>query len=86
MSTLIKKEDPRTVAGQKLLDAAYEYWKACNTAGQPGAVQWLQDSSGKALIFTRGEYVDTLMQNIQLLPGHTILNFEKLGETEDDQH
>jgi hypothetical protein len=63
----------RKAAGQKLLDAAAEFWAACNAEGQYGAVQWLVGTGGELVIFTRGEYRETLMANIYALP-----NVEKI--------
>lgn len=51
--------------GQKLLDAAYEYWEASAKAGINGAVIWLQDDDGRLVIFTRGEYRAQLMSGIE---------------------
>jgi hypothetical protein len=62
-------DDKRYAAGQKLLDAAYEFWKACHAEGQYGAVQWLTGTNGELIIFTRGEYRTQLMNNIHLLNG-----------------
>lgn len=53
--------------GQILLDAAYEYWKACQRFGQYGAIQWIDDVSGRTVIFTRGEYRTTLLNNVDQL-------------------
>jgi hypothetical protein len=57
----------RMEAGQKLLDAAHEFWNACYDEGQYGAVQWLTGSRGELVIFTRGEYRGQLMENITKL-------------------
>jgi hypothetical protein len=54
-------------AGQKLLDAAYAYWKLMQEAGQGGALFWLDDSAGKTVLFTRGEYRATLLRNVDQL-------------------
>lgn len=54
----------RLAAGQKLLDAANEFWKACKDEGQYGAVQWLTGSNGELVVFTRGEYKTQLLANI----------------------
>ena len=61
-------DEKRRKAAMRLLDAAYDYWKVCHEEGQFGAVQWVDWVSGELLIFTRGEYRQTLMQNIDLLP------------------
>lgn len=57
----------RMAAGQRLLDAALEFWNACREEGQDGAVQWLEGTGGELLIFTRSEYRDCLLQNIHRL-------------------
>lgn len=62
-------DDLRKAAGQKLLDAAHEFFKACRQEGQEGAVQWLTGELGELVIFTRAEYRHHLMQNIASLPG-----------------
>lgn len=80
----IVKDDPRTVAGQKLVDTAYEYWKACQAAKQYGAVQWLEDSDGKVVIFTRGEYRQQLLREIHKLPDNPEINF--FVKEGDDDH
>ena len=54
-------------AGQVLLDAAYTYWKLMQEAGESGALFWLDDSAGKTVIFTRGEYRSTLLHNVDRL-------------------
>lgn len=56
--------DERREAGQALLDAAYAFWTTERKSGQPGAVKWLTGSGGELVIYTRGEYRDTLMRNI----------------------
>jgi hypothetical protein len=61
-------DDKRMEAGQKLLDAAAEFWKACHEEGQYGAVQWLEGTGGELVIFTRGEYRQQLMSNVETLP------------------
>jgi hypothetical protein len=54
----------RRETGQRLIEAAHEFWKACKEEGQYGAVQWLTGEDGELIIFTRGEYKDRLMKNI----------------------
>jgi hypothetical protein len=66
----IPKRDPNfTVAelqqvGQKLLEAASEYWIAAHKAGVAGAVIWLKGADA-LVIFTRGEYQEQLLRNIE---------------------
>jgi hypothetical protein len=54
----------RRETGQKLIEAAHEFWKACREEGQHGAVQWLTGENGELIIFTRCEYRQQLMRNI----------------------
>lgn len=60
-------DERRRATGQKLLDAAHEFWDACYEEGQEGAVQWIMGSFGELVIFTRGEYREQLMANIRAL-------------------
>jgi hypothetical protein len=47
-----------------LMGEAHKYWKHAN-ARHHGAVQWIENNeTGELLIYTRGEYRDTLMANI----------------------
>lgn len=54
---VIKKEDPRHAAAQKVIDAMEEFFCLQPTAG---AVQWIEDSLGRVIVFTRGEYRDKI--------------------------
>lgn len=65
----------RKAAAQKLLDAAYKFWQACNKEGQFGAVQWLQDTNGRVLIFTRGEYRAELLAGVERFLGDKVHHF-----------
>lgn len=58
---------------QALLDAAQEYYEACYEANERGAVRWLEDTDGRLLIFTRGEYKHQLLENIE-----TLIDAEKI--------
>lgn len=60
-------EEELQAVGQKLIDAAYAYWKLSHEAGFGGALFWLDDSAGKTVIFTRGEYRSTLLRNVDRL-------------------
>lgn len=60
-------EEELQAAGQVLLDAAYAYWKLMQEAGHGGALFWLDDSAGKTVLFTRGEYRQTLLKNVDRL-------------------
>ena len=74
----------RIAAGQKLLDAAHEFWTACHEEGQYGAVQWLEGTCGELVIFTRCEYRDLLMNNIDTLPNVEKIHF--FGEQMPDEN
>lgn len=50
--------------GDKFLAAAQEYWVASHKAGVDGAVIWLKDSAEGFVLYTRGEYQDTILRSI----------------------
>jgi hypothetical protein len=79
-------DENRIRAGQKLLDAAAAFWKACHDEGQYGAVQWLIGSGGAMVVYTRGEYRDTIMANIDRLADGRVHYFrgESMPDTEED--
>lgn len=54
---------------QKLLDAAHDFWQSSSPRV---AVRWLSASDDALVIFTRGEYRETLMSNIDKLPGENV--------------
>jgi len=72
-------------AADRFRDAGLEYWEmlhkceatARNTAG---AVVWLTDADGSMVIFTRGEYRERLMMNIDRIPGNKAFSFGVAGE------
>ena len=47
------------------LAAGMRYWKAAHKAGIGGAVIWLKDTNGFGCIFSRGEYCDRMVANIE---------------------
>lgn len=57
-------------AAQKLLDAAHEYWAWRNKHGMHGAVCWIEDDSGRLLVFTRGEYARQIQEAIRSEDGY----------------
>ena len=59
--------------GQALIQAALEFWKVHQKLCGPRAVVWLKDTSGHFIVFTRGEYSDQLLLNIQPLTEATPL-------------
>ena len=78
---MIKKGDNLYVAGMKALEAMHEFWDVKNQQGEGAAVQWLEDTSGRVLIFTRGEYRDAIMRSVQDrdpgIPAREIRYFER---------
>jgi len=53
--------------GQALINAAFEYWQEYQKVSKRAAVVWLKDTSGHMVLFTRGEYLQTIMQNVDIL-------------------
>ena len=52
-----------------LMAEAKKYWSIANKRHY-GAVQWIENSeTGELLIYTRGEYRETLMKNIHSIEG-----------------
>ena len=64
METNIAPVGRLRIKAEKLMKAAYEYWQECQKIGGPRAVIWLSDTDGKLVVFTRGEYRETIMQNL----------------------
>lgn len=54
-------------AAQRLLAAALAYWREYARVTGGNGVVWLAGSGGELVILTRGEYRDTLMQNVDRL-------------------
>lgn len=63
----VSEDEPLREAAQELLNAAMNYWEQNRKSGLRGAVVWVQDSDGRLVILTRGEYRQTLMENIDCL-------------------
>lgn len=63
---------------QKLLDAAHDFWQSSSPRV---AVRWLSASDDALVIFTRGEYRETLMSNIDKLPGENVTRL--IGEADE---
>lgn len=51
--------------GALFLKAGKRYWEAAHKAGISGAVIWLDDTEGFGVIFTRGEYKQQIIGNIE---------------------
>ena len=63
----VKSSSKLMEAGTRFLEAAREYRKAFLEDVGGAAVIWLTDKDGSMVIFTRGEYRSTLMENIHRL-------------------
>ena len=62
----ISKDSELYKAGQELINAASNYWKEYQKEIGGAAVVWLSDESGHLIVFTREEYRNTIMHNIQV--------------------
>ena len=74
------ERDPLLAPAKALLSAARDYFNAARKNGAPGAVRWVTDGEA-VVIFTRGEYRETLMKNVTDV-GETVHYFS----TEEDDH
>lgn len=50
-------------ASQKLIKAAYDYWKVYQKQVGPCAVVWVEGDDGHFVLFTRSEYKDAIMSS-----------------------
>jgi hypothetical protein len=77
----IPHTDPRWQMAKEIIDKMHDY-RDLNPS--MGAIQWIQDTNGRVIIFTRGEYRDTIMQAIKdnLQPSE----FFEQRELEDDEN
>jgi len=67
-------------------DAGQRYWEATHKAGMNvGAIVWCQDTDGRLAIFTRGEYREQLMRNIERLAPVFLFGASSLEEEEEDK-
>lgn len=55
---MITKDDPRHAAATAVIEAMHAFWKLDRFGG---AVRWIEDASGRVVVFTRGEYRDRMM-------------------------
>lgn len=69
-------------AADGLIEAGHEFWSACRRDAGGGAVRWLDCDDGTLVIFTRGEYRDTLLAGIDKLPGIPTIHFSDDGDEE----
>lgn len=61
--------DSLKTAAQRLTDAAVDYYNVYQRSGMRGAVIWVEDTLGRLVVLTRGEYRETIMANIHKLEG-----------------
>lgn len=52
-------------SGQALLDAAHSYFNMMRKRGLAGGCIWLTAMDGSMVVFTRGEYREKLLWNIE---------------------
>ena len=62
-------ESEHVKAAQELLDAVHKYWKWRQSNGLHGAVCWIRDTSGRLLVFTRGEYASVIERLVEKQSG-----------------
>lgn len=53
-------------AAEKLLEASHRYYDLMRRHGLAGGCVWLTSQSGAMVIFTRGEYRERLLRNIEM--------------------
>lgn len=68
--------------GERFLEAGLAYWEAMHKAGIDGAISWLQDRDGALVLYTRGEYRDLLLNNVERLG--EVYSFGSGGERESN--
>lgn len=54
-------------AADKFRDAGYAYWEAYCKSGRDGAVVWVEMDDGSLVVFSRGEYRQQIVGNIERL-------------------
>lgn len=52
-----------------LLQAAYDFWEERQRVGKRGAVVWLETEDGHFVLFTRGEYLEQITEQIPMIQG-----------------
>ena len=72
--------NPRHVLATLALNAMLQFH---DLKRENGAVQWVEDTDGRLIIFTRGEYKQALMKNVHDL-GKPVEFFELLSTADDD--
>ena len=70
----MKEQKKLQELGQKLIEAAYDYWQEYQKVHAPRADVWLEDTSGHFILFTRGEYKAKILENAFGLDTRPILD------------
>jgi hypothetical protein len=73
MQTNIDLQGVLREKAQAVLNAMHEFWVEHQKQSGPRAVVWLQDSNGRLLVHTRGEYCDAIMSVVGPLAEETPL-------------
>lgn len=60
----IAKNEALYEKGNALLKAAYDYWEEYNKSIGKSAVVWLQNDNGHFILFTRSEYRERIMREV----------------------
>lgn len=80
----IKINTPLYMKAQNVFNAMNEFMEERNGIFAPKGTIWIEDTSGRVLIFTKGEQRNELMKNIDQLDDTKY--FERLeGEASNDQ-
>ena len=82
LESAVRTDDSLEATAQRLIIAAHAYWKKLGSEIGQRAVIWLEDTSGRLAIFTRGEYREQLMRNIGLINGPHF--FAETGPEQED--
>lgn len=53
--------------GKEFLAVGLKYWEASHKAGIQGAIVWLTDLDGALVLYTRGEYRQRLLLNVDAI-------------------
>ena len=65
-TNMVPKDELREKA-EELLEVAFDFWSLHRNIGGPRAVVWLKSDDGRVVVFTRSDYLETIMRNIQPL-------------------
>jgi hypothetical protein len=71
-------------SADQLAKAGHAFWSTCREEAGGGAVRWLDFSDGTLIIFTRGEYRESLLAGVHDIPGIPVMRFQDDGDEEAD--